>query len=305
LNAGTHTDYIWSDNTKAASLTVNAGQLSQLNKIEYRVTVTNQFGCTDADTISVTVNPVVTANISSDKPGVCNGEPVKLTASGGLLYKWTDDTGNALSSLNEAIVTVNPSKTTTYNVEVTDGVCPQNKASKSIEIKVFEPVNVSAGLDTCVVIGRTIKLKATGGVSYKWGNAELIEGSPNVAEPVIKPIVETIFTVTITDVNGCVFTDEVKVCVKVDNFKAISMLTPNGDGKNDELYFGDLSDYPDNQLRIFNRWGNLIFETEGYQITGPLFDGTRNGERLPADTYYYVLIYGDQVVKSALTILWE
>jgi gliding motility-associated-like protein len=305
LNAGTHTDYIWSDNTKAASLTVNAGQLSQLTKTEYRVTVTNQFGCTDADTISVTVNPVVTANISSDKPGVCNGEPVKLTASGGLLYKWTDDAGNALNSLNESNVTVNPAKTTTYSVEVTDGVCPQNKATKSIEIKVFEPVNVSAGLDTCVVIGRTIKLKATGGVAYQWSNAELIEGSPNIAEPVIKPIVETTFTVTITDVNGCVFTDDVKVCVKVDNFKAISMLTPNDDGKNDELYFGDLSDYPDNQLRIFNRWGNLIFEADGYQITGDLFNGTRNGERLPADTYYYVLTYGDQVVKSALTILWE
>ncbi len=305
LNAGTHTEYIWSDNSKAATFTVDAGQPSLLTKADFRVTVTNQFGCTDADTVSVTLNPVVTATISADKPGVCNGEPVKLTANGGPLYKWTDGTGNVLGTQNESTVTVSPTITTTYNVEISDGICPQNKASKSIEIKVFEPVNVSAGLDTCVVIGRTIKLKATGGVSYQWDNADLIEGSANIAEPTVKPVVETVFTVTITDANGCVFTDDVKVCVKIDSFKAINMLTPNGDGKNDELYFGDLSDYPDNQLRVFNRWGNLIFEAEGYQISGKLFDGTKNGDRLPADTYYYVLTYGDQVIKSALTILWD
>jgi gliding motility-associated-like protein len=305
LNAGTHAQYLWSDFSTAASLAVNAGQPTTLTKTEYRVTVTNQFGCTDADTVSVTVNPVVTANITADKPGVCNGEPVKLTASGGSLYKWTDSAGNTLGTQNESSVTVNPSKTAIYSVEVSDGVCPQNKAVKTIEIKVFEPVNVSAGMDTCVVLGRTVKLKATGGISYKWDNIDLIEGSANVADPVVKPVVETVFSVTVTDANGCIYTDDVKVCIKVETFKAIDMLTPNGDGKNDQLYFGDLSDYPDNQLRVFNRWGNLIFEAEGYQISGELFDGTKNGERLPADTYYYVLKYGDQVVKSALTILWD
>jgi len=51
---------------------------------------------------------------------------------------------------------------------------------------------------------------------------------------------------------------------------------------------------------------DLIFEAEGYQLNGKsLFDGTRNGDRLPADTYYYVLSYGGKEVKSSLTILWD
>ncbi|HRO72892.1 MAG TPA: gliding motility-associated C-terminal domain-containing protein, partial [Saprospiraceae bacterium] len=120
---------------------------------------------------------------------------------------------------------------------------------------------------------------------------------------------ETVFTVTVTDINGCTYDASVKVCVREphsnSDFQLVNIITPNGDGKNDELYFGDLSEYPDNSLKIFNRWGNTIFEAKGYQHLGKLFDGTRRGERLPADTYYYILTLGDQKYRSALTILWD
>lgn len=306
INAGTHTQYLWADNTTTGSFTAVNNQIASLQTTNYKVTVTNQFGCTQKDSIKVTFYPVVKASVVADKPGVCNGEPVVITASGGLIYKWTDPAGNSLSSLTEAVVTASPTETTTYTVEVSDGICTTNVEKKTIEIQVFEPVNISAGIDTCVIEGRTIKLGASGGVTYQWDNPELIIGASNIANPEIKPIVETIFTVTITDVNGCEFTDNVSVCVKKDSFKPISIITPNGDGNNDELYFGNLSDFPENKLIIFNRWGNVIFETEGYQLNGKaLFDGTRNGDRLPADTYYYVLSYGGKEVKSALTILWD
>ena len=133
----------------------------------------------------------------------------------------------------------------------------------------------------------------------------MIVGASNIANPEVKPIDATTFVVTITDLNGCEFTDSVSVCVKKDNFKPISIITPNGDGMNDELYFGNLNEYPDNQLKIFNRWGNVIFEADGYQVQGALFNGTKNGEKLPPDTYYYILTFGDRVIKSALTIMWD
>jgi gliding motility-associated-like protein len=305
FNAGTAKTYLWSDNSSASSITVNAGKPANLLKNTYAVTITNDFGCTDTDSVTVTLLPVVKATVVANKPGVCNGDPVTITASGGQNYRWTDPAGNTLSASTGAVVTAKPLATTVYTVEVTDGVCPANKDSKTIEIKVFAPVNINAGPDTCVVLGRTVRLMATGGASYNWDNKNLIVGSSTVSNPLVKPEVETTFTVTITDSNGCIFTDDVKVCVKADSFKPVSIITPNGDGNNDELYFGDLSDFPDNTLRIFNRWGNLIFEAEGYQIRGELFNGTRNGEKLPADTYYYILTFDDQVIKSALTILWE
>jgi len=305
LDAGQQTNYLWSDNSTARTLTVDAGKPATETKKTFSITVTNQFGCTDKDTVEIVLYAAVKAAVTADKPGVCNGEPVTLTATGGSAYKWADPDGNTLSVKDKAVTIASPVKTTIYTVEVGDQNCPDNKESKTIEIKVFEPVNISAGKDTCVVIGKSLRLNATGGVTYQWDNAALITGPSNVANPLVTPVVETVFTVTVTDANGCEFTDDVTVCVKEDTFKPVSIITPNGDGKNDELYFGGLSDYPDNTLRIFNRWGNLIFEAEGYQVNGELFKGLRNGDRLPADTYYYILTFDNKVVKSSLTILWD
>jgi len=305
LNPGQHSSYKWSDNSNSSMLIVNAGSPSVEPTTLYNATVTHAFGCTNKDSTAITFLPFVIASILADKPGICNGDPVKLTATGGKKYKWSDPDGNTLSTLIDAITVASPSKTSTYSVEVSDGVCPNNISTKSIEIKVFEPSDFTAGTDTCIVKGRNIKLNASGGVNYQWDNVDLIEGPSNISNPIVKPTVETIFTVTIIDKNGCEYSDEVKICLKEDTFKPISIITPNGDGKNDDLIFGGLEDFPENTLKIFNRWGNLIFEADGYQARGDLFNGLRNGERLPADTYYYVLTYDNQVIKSSLTILWD
>lgn len=305
LDAGVHDQYVWSDSSTGATLEVTADEFDEITHQLYTVIVTNEYGCSDTDSIEVSIYPVIKAAISSDQPGVCNGAPVKLTASGGIVYEWNDPEGNTLSSLNTAETIATPSKTTTYSVVVSDGICPDNKDEKSIQIIVFEPVNVSAGNDTCVLAGRPFRLNAKGGVSYQWDHPELIISGADSAHPEVQITQEVTFTVTITDINGCTYTDQISICVKEDSFQAVTIITPNGDGKNDVLYFNDLENYPDNQLRIFNRWGNLIFEAEGYQQNDKLFDGIRNGERLPADTYYYILTFDGQTYKSALTILWD
>lgn len=307
---GDHILYQWNVQNIGPTLLVQNNALGgTVTETVYSVRVVSFIGCIVDDSVKVTSIPKVEAKITSNQPGVCNGEPVTLTASGGIRYVWTDPLDGSLSALNGNQVVANPKKTTIYTVEVSDdGACANNTSSASIEIKIYEPVNVSAGQDTCVIAGRTIRLQATGGISYQWDHPELIVGSNTVANPEIKPTSETLFTVTITDANGCTYTDQVFVCVREPNnldFKLVNIITPNGDGKNDELYFGDLSQYPDNKLRIFNRWGNTVFEAEGYQHIGKLFDGTRRGERLPADTYYYILTIGGETYKSALTILWD
>ncbi|MBK9736723.1 MAG: gliding motility-associated C-terminal domain-containing protein [Saprospiraceae bacterium] len=307
LSPGVFTSYLWSNGATTATLIVNAGMPVMLTNTTYVVTITNEFGCTNKDSVTITLTPKVKATLMADKPGICNGEPVTLTAGGGLIYIWTDPS-NTLSTTTGNITIASPTITTTYDVEVVDGLCPDNKESKSIKIEVFEASDVSAGKDSCVILGRTIKLNAKGGVKYDWDNKDLIVGASNISNPVVKPVEETVFTVTITDKNGCEYVDDIKICINEDPlslFKAVSIITPNGDGSNDELYFAGLESFPKNSLKIFNRWGGLIFEAKGYQSYGTLFNGMRNGNRLPADTYYYVLIFEDQVVKSSLTILWD
>lgn len=299
--------YKWSDGSTSSTLIIAPRQPLLLTDVKYTVTVTNAQGCASIDSINITFLPIVQATVTTDKPGVCNGEPVILTASGGVNYTWIDPTGT-LSTTTGPVTTASPEETTEYKVVVDDGVCLQSGVEETIEIEVFESAEISAGLDTCVITGRTIKLAASGGVSYQWDNTDLIVGPSNVADPVVKPLLETVFTVTVTDRNGCEFSDEVTICILEDPlafFKEVSIITPNGDGKNDALYFSGLEAFPDNSLKIFNRWGNLIFEQEGYQTFGNLFEGLRNGDKLPADTYYYILTFEDKVVKSSLTILWN
>ena len=63
-------------------------------------------------------------------------------------------------------------------------------------------------------------------------------------------------------------------------------ITPNGDGLNDNLVMLGLEQYPDNELLIFDRWGNQIFSAQPYLHN---WDGTWNNKALPEGAYYFVL----------------
>jgi len=86
---------------------------------------------------------------------------------------------------------------------------------------------------------------------------------------------------------------------------AINLITPNGDGKNDVLEFGNISKYGVNSLKVYNRWGDLIYNKVNYQDDEERFDGTYKGKQLPAGNYFYVLAFRDGEIKQTLTILRE
>ena len=82
------------------------------------------------------------------------------------------------------------------------------------------------------------------------------------------------------------------------DFEIFSGLTPNGDGMNDYFRISGIDSYPDNILKIFNRWGALVYEAEGYGIGNNLFFGVSEGQAtilkektLPSGTYFYVLTF--------------
>ncbi|MEW2921964.1 gliding motility-associated C-terminal domain-containing protein [Muricauda sp. ANG21] len=82
------------------------------------------------------------------------------------------------------------------------------------------------------------------------------------------------------------------------NFEIFNALTPNGDGKNDFFQIDGIENYPNNVLRIFNRWGVLVYEAESYGSVSTRFNGQSQGQgtiakerALPSGTYFYTLTF--------------
>ncbi|WP_396592097.1 Ig-like domain-containing protein [Allomuricauda sp. R78024] len=87
---------------------------------------------------------------------------------------------------------------------------------------------------------------------------------------------------------------------QVDEVDVINVITPNGDGIHDVLTINNLEDYPNNTVKIYNRWGVLVYVTKAYNTTGNVFDGTSEGRvtvdqdnKLPVGTYFYIIDYED------------
>ncbi|EIA07353.1 hypothetical protein HJ01_03358 [Flavobacterium frigoris PS1] len=76
------------------------------------------------------------------------------------------------------------------------------------------------------------------------------------------------------------------------------LMTPNGDGYNDILVIENLDNFPQNTVKIYNRWGVLVWDTQSYNSQTNFFSGKSRGritisgnEMLPAGTYFYVIDY--------------
>lgn len=87
----------------------------------------------------------------------------------------------------------------------------------------------------------------------------------------------------------------------VEQIDVINVITPNGDGIHDELTINGIENYPNNTVRIYNRWGVMVYQTNAYNTSGNIFDGTSQGRvtvdrdnKLPVGTYFYVIDYEDQ-----------
>uniref|UniRef100_UPI003AB365AF DUF7507 domain-containing protein n=1 Tax=Corallibacter sp. TaxID=2038084 RepID=UPI003AB365AF len=79
-------------------------------------------------------------------------------------------------------------------------------------------------------------------------------------------------------------------------FEIFNGITPDGDGLNDFFLIEGIENFPNNNLKIFNRWGVKVYETDGYGISGNVFRGVSDGrvtisknEELPTGTYFYIL----------------
>lgn len=109
------------------------------------------------------------------------------------------------------------------------------------------------------------------------------------------------YTVIVTDDIGCTLTTSVFVEPTEGCFFIATAITPNGDGSNDTWLLGGLEYYPDCEVNVFNRWGQLVYSSNGYDSQ---WDGTYQGQLLPVADYYFTIDYAPDkdVIMGTVTI---
>jgi gliding motility-associated-like protein len=259
----------------------------------YTVTVTDANGCTATNTVSITQTGTFAVNVNTTAAtcGTANGTATAATSGGTLPYTYLWSGGQTTSSISGLL----PG---TYTVTVTEGTGCVITDSVAV---VVGPLNLSftVASDTCNRKKGTATVTASGGTApyaYLWSNGETTSQILSLAPQT--------YSVVITDAAGCTGSDTVSVsnmltaeCVFVPN-----AFSPNGDGQHDLWVIDNISFYDVVKVEVYNRWGNLVYESSDYQND---WDGTRNGKKLPGGVYFYIIDFnnGEKPLAGTLTLI--
>lgn len=255
--------YLWSNGSTGPTLTITAAGT-------YWVTVTSG-ACTDTDSSTVTYYPSPMIDLGPDTTVCGIGTPYVLdaTTSGGS-YLWQNGSTSPTFTVTTDGV---------YWVTVSVGGC-NDKDTVHIDYTA-KPI-VDLGPDFLLCPGLSVDLNAgSPDLTYLWQDGST-SNTYTVTQPGTYWVTET--------VNGCSATDTLHVgpdpCIC--DVEVPDAFTPNNDGVNDVFKQVDCTFFTDFYMRIYNRWGQVVFET-----TNPNegWDGTYKGKDEQMGTYVYYLYY--------------
>ena len=193
LTADLGVSYLWlpnGDTTQSITVTASGNYSVQINY------GSNCIGFSDTATVTVYLLP--NADAGADV-SICESDSATLTASGGTNYLW--NTGDTTISIS-----VSDTSTTTYFITVSDVNC---SANDSVTVTIYPLPSVSISGNTILCMGESTTLTTSGGgiFSYVWNTSE------TTASISANPITSTVYSVTVTSIDGCLKSDSVTVIV--------------------------------------------------------------------------------------------
>jgi gliding motility-associated-like protein len=198
--------YAWDPPIDLDNIAIASPTSTPIADVTYILTYTENT-CVVTDEINILAASPVLANAGVDQ-SICEGFSTQLSASGGVVYSW--DNVSTLDAPLTSSPIASPSFTTTYIVTVSDvNGCDD---TDDIQITVNPLPLLDAGSDLFVCAGNEAQLNATGIGTFSWG-ADPTLSATNISNPTAAPIVNTIYTVSRTDVNNCVSSDNLTVNV--------------------------------------------------------------------------------------------
>jgi gliding motility-associated-like protein len=270
LNAGVPGQhYLWSTGDTTASITVNAPGM-------YTVTVIHP-PCSTSSTMQLTLIPLPIVSIGNDTL-LCPGATLLLDAQNpGAAWIWN-------TGANTQTLLVDSSGLYAVTVILQPGNCVE---SDSVNVHIAQTVNLGPDVSLCGQLNGITLDAGNAGATYLWNTGDTTR-TITVTEPGIY---------TVTAVNGlCTLRDSIVVSGSLGEAMVFipNSFTPNGDGKNDwfTIVGEGITEY---HLLVFNRWGELIFETSNLQG----WDGKLNNTVAQNEVYVYRLSYKSSCTGNA------
>ncbi|MEO6638622.1 MAG: gliding motility-associated C-terminal domain-containing protein [Ginsengibacter sp.] len=266
---------------------------------KFYVKVTSADGCvnTDSTVVNIIKGPFVDAGPDAN---ICEGTSTQLNgATNANTYLWNPpaDLSNP-QTLNPIAA---PTATTNYILTVDNGTC---KKSDSVIVTVYKKPIADAGADKVIIAGNTTTLDGSTNVTdatVLWTPAYNISSDTSLT-PQVGPLVATTYALTLSSKFGCgVSTDSVLVKVYAKLFIP-NAFTPNNDGLNDVWHIEALEAYPGAIIKVFNRYGQMVFSNNGEATS---WDGKYKGTHQATGAYPYIinLKNGAPVVKGILYLV--
>ena len=281
----------------------------------YRAIVQNSSFClidTSLQT-SITINPqtvagtLTTVGTNTVCPAI-NSSSINLSGNVGNVLYWLLSSDNGLTwspiaNTTNTLTLNGLTQTASFKAVVQSANCNID-STNAVKITVLPSYSVNAGDDVTISQGQSTTLNGSGTGSPLWLSTSSDLSTYTSFNPVATPSITTSYILQVTDANSCVNSDTVLVTVIPLTFNGIitNVFSPNGDGINDTWYIENIKYYPNNEVTIYNIYGNIVFTKQGYNND---WQGTYNDAPLPDGTYFYVIKINKESpsIKGSLDIL--
>lgn len=270
----------------------NTEDLTGLAPGDYHLLLTDANNCAIDTLITVGALISIVADAGLDQE-VCFGTGTTLDGSastGVVSWSWRDASGAEIGNTPTLELGALPAGDHLFTLVVSDGPCT---ASDQVTVTWLALPIANAGPDHTIFPAETATLGGNPagpvGSTFAWSPDSLLNNA-TAQNPIADPTVTTWFALTVTAPNGCVHTDSVLVTV-VPTVVIPNGFTPNADGRNDVWQIDFIDLFPDCEVEVYNRWGELLFRSVGYKQP---WDGRYKEGFVPVGTYYYVIELNDE-----------
>lgn len=265
------------------------------NIVTLTVTTENQCTSSLSDTVRVYATPMLSINgvdtLCINKPETFSG--VLFQPDSTINWQWTLGNGNTAQT-QQATVSYSSSGNYPIQLIASNKLSCADTASMNINvvplptaIPVTDPITIISGTST------QLNMNYTGAiVSYNWLPSTKLDCS-NCPIPEANPQFTTKYSVTVTDRYGCMNKGDITVQVICtgQNFFIPNTFSPNNDGSNDVFYLRGTGLFRVKTFRVFNRWGEVVFENREVPVNNPAYgwNGNYKGKAAQPDVYIYQL----------------